>query len=183
MRTMSNDNGKRPAAQLNREIAESLAKRGAGTNFHDLIRDDDPGGMQLAEDFLLERGWKMREATGGMRARNFTIEMKPMYGPLEQWKMVQMRVYAATDPRRGYAEKPGLMEVSLSVANGEVRLERGYKIKAEADSAKQQAVATAWAIAKAIKPLPLNTSEKALAHIVDAVVAKKKKNLRPEELF
>ncbi len=179
---------RKTAAQLDREIAEALRGRSSkptrprstrhhatargGVSFADLIRDEDPSAMQVAEDLLLESGRKMREATGGMRARNFTIEMKPTWGPRDEWKMVQTSVY---EDRKG----------KLSVANGPVRVAREYKraLAKDPDAARKVAVATAWAVAKAIKPLPLDTDQAALESIVDDVVARGAKNLRPKELF
>lgn len=129
--------------------------------------------MHVAEDFLLERGWKMREVTGGMNARNFTIDMKPLYGPASQWKMVQVSVYK---------DLPGLIEARYSVANGPVRIERKEKY-AESVDAKKAAVANAWAISKEIKPLPLDADKRTLERIVDEVLERSLDNLNPKELF
>ncbi len=177
---MTSENGKRTAAQLDRDIAASLAKRGAGTSFDDLIRDDDPGGMQLAEDFLLERGWKLRGVTGGLHARNFTIEMKPMHGSRDQWKMVQVQVFPAGK------DFPGFTTAEYSVANGPVRVRRSEQLAVNVnDTARIAVLATAWAIAKAIKPLHLDASQKKVEAIVDEVIDDGLDNLNksPEELF
>lgn len=181
---------KKTAAQLDREIKQALRGRAAPhpapkktalkrlhatktVSFTDLIRDDDPSAMSVAEDFLLERGWKMREATGGLNARNFTIDMKPLYGPANQWKMVQVSVYK---------DLPGLTEAKYSVANGPVRVERKEKY-AESVDAKKAAVATAWAIAKEIKPLSLDTDRRTIERVVDDALDAGLDNLSPEELF
>jgi hypothetical protein len=197
---------RKTAAQLDREIAAALAGKplrasipssrhvSMGTNgeammrFRELIREDDPSAMRVAEDTLLSSGWKMREATGGLRARNFTIEMKPMWGPREEWKMVQTNVAAGLD----IARRPDNVWVKWSAANGSARAEREreYKLSrfspgssGDIDDVKQMAVATAWAIAKTIKPLPMDVSEKELKKIVDAAIRRGKKNVVPEELF
>lgn len=180
---------KKTAAQLEREIAAALtrptnhhATMSGGVRFDELIREDDPGAMQVAEDLLLSQGRKMREATGGMRARNFTIELRPMWGPKEEWKMVQTNV----DPGLAWKGKglPGKANwIKLTAANGPGRVTREWKMVGSADEARKLAVATAWAVAKAIKTLPLDTPEKALEKIVARIVAKKSKNMIPEELF
>lgn len=152
--------------------------------FSDLAREADPSAMQVAEDALLARGQKMREAAGGLHARNFTIELEPLWKPRDQWKMVQTSVYPATKKtRKGYEPKLGRMEAKLSVANGSARVSRTYEIKADPDEAKRQAVATAWAIANSIKVLPLETSEADLAKVVDQHVKAGKKNAQNPELF
>lgn len=133
--------------------------------------------MDVAEDFLLERGRKMREAVGGLNARNFTIDMKPLYGPRDQWKMVQVNVDKAG------ASFPGRMWVKYSIANGPVRIEREEEMATSPNDAKRAAVATAWAIAKAIKPLPLNTDRRTLEEVVDEKLYDGLDNLTPEELF
>ncbi len=174
---------RKTATQLDRDIASSLSRSSTprrrhhaliqhDVSFHDLVREDDPSAMDVAEDLLLTRGQTLREATGGFRARNFTIEMKPMWGPREAWKMVQTSVY---EDGKG----------KLSVANGSSRVYREYKkvLSKDSDEARRRAVATAWAVAKAIKPLPMDVDEKALAKIVDEIVARGNKNMRPKELF
>jgi hypothetical protein len=176
---------RKTAAQLDRDIAEALAgrrqrsahsTRGPYGVFSELIRQEDPAGMEVAQDALLEGGWKMREVTGGMRARNFTIELKSMWGPREEWKMVQTSIEALTS-------KPGIVWVKWSAANGRARAEKQREYKGGVDDVKQMAVATAWAIAKAIKSLPMDAGDKALKQIVDKAVARGKKNVVPEELF
>jgi Xaa-Pro aminopeptidase len=144
--------------------------------FRELVRDDDPTAMTVAEDALLEGGAKMREATGGLRARNFTIEMNPMFWPGARWKMVQVSVEALTS-------KPGTIWTRWVASNGPVRVQREQKHKGEIDESKQTAVATAWAIAKAIKPLPLDASQKEIEAIVDRAIRRRKSNARPAELF
>lgn len=144
--------------------------------FRDLVRDDDPAAMKVAEGALLEGGATMREATGGLRARNFTIEMNPTFWPGEQWKMVQTSVEALT-------RKPGTIWTKWSVANGPVRVYREREYKGEIDESKQLAVATAWVIAKAIKALPLDADKKKIEAIVDRALRRRKHNARPAELF
>jgi hypothetical protein len=164
--------------------ADGPGTRGANASFHELVRDDDPAGMQVAEDLLLERGWKMREVTGGMRARNFTIEMNPMHRPGSEWKMVQTNVIdKGSTSEYGARTQPGQVLIRLSVANGTVRVSREREFKSDVDQARRIAVANAWAIAKAIKPLPLDASRAAIERIVDANFTKKTQNLRPRELF
>lgn len=179
-------------AQLGREIAEALRKKPRAKrtkanvkishltkqmSFLDLLRDDDPNSMQVAEDFVLERGWKMREMAGSLHGRNFTFDMKPLSGPKDQWKMVQVSVFEAG---RAF---PGYMTAEYSIANGGVRVKRSDQHANTPDAAKKSAVATAWAIAKAIKPLPMNSGQKAVEHIVDDVIDSGLDNLNPDELF
>lgn len=172
--------------QLDREIDQAMAvggnaasgtrTRDAGLRFQELLRDAHPDAMRVAEDVLLESGWKLREVTGGMRARNFTIEMNPMWRPREQWKMVQANA-------ESLQSKPGKVWVKWSVANGAARAYREREIKSDIDDAKRFVVATAWAIAKAIKAMPLDASEDLLAKTVDKIIARGKKNMVPVELF
>jgi hypothetical protein len=171
--------------QIKREIDAFLksGSSGSGVTFHEIIRDDDPASMQVAEDFLLQKGWKMREVAGGMRARNFTIELRPMHGPRDQWKMVSTNVADLGSRSETSKLRPGRVWVKMSAANGPVRVSREREIKSDLDEAKKIAVANAWAVAKAIKALPLDASEAAVARIVNANFTKKTHNLRPEELF
>jgi len=188
-------------AQLDREIAVALQKRTKPTKtktatknrhtkkvgFLELIRDEDPNSMQVAEDFLLENGLKMREATGGLHARNFTIDMKPLYGPSHEWKMVQTNVYEVPSHYGRGKHYPrhnaGTIEIRHSIANGPVRFDYLEKSSNMLDSARKAAVATAWAIAKAIKPLPLDTKRDAVIEIVGDAVHQGLENMSPEELF
>jgi hypothetical protein len=185
--------GRTPPKQLEREITEALSKRRGSKaakakassrhhatksyGFTDLIRNDDPNAMDVAEDFLLERGWKLREVTGALHARNFTIDMKPLAGPSNQWKMVQVSVYPAGKSH------PGQMIAEYKVANGSVRVNREETMKLDADEAKKAAVATAWAIAKAIKPLPLSTSERQIKDVTNEAIDDGPDNLLREDLF
>ena len=170
---------KKSNAQLEREIAQALTRHATKkVTFTDLIRDDDPAAMHVAEDFLLERGWKLREVTGALAARNFTIEMKPLYGPAGQWKMVQVNVDKAG------AAFPGRMWVKYSIANGPVRITREEEYATSPEAARKGAVATAWAIAKAIKPLPLDTDKRTIERVADEVIDDGLDNLYyNEELF
>lgn len=174
---------RKTGAELDREIYDALRRGGPeigqGYNrFRELIRLDEPGAMEIAEDAILSVGGRIREATGGLHARNFTIEMKPTWGPRDQWKMVQVSV-AASDSGR----KPGVIWTKWSAANGPARVYREREAKGELSSRKQVDVATAWAIAKAIKYLPLDTPEAKLAKIVDQVIARGKKNMVNPDLF
>lgn len=172
--------------QIKREIDAFMREGGRSSDvtFHEIIRDDDPASMQIAEDFLLQKGWKLREVAGGMRARNFTIELNPMYWPGSQWKNVQTNVIdKGSASEYGARTQPGRVLVRLAVANGTVRVQREREIKSDLDEARKIAVANAWAIAKAIKPLPLDASKAAIERIVDANFTKKTQNLRPRELF
>ena len=156
-----------------RELKGAEALGASKASFHELVRDVDPGSMQVAEDLLLERGWKMREVTGGLNARNFTIELsQPGVGPGNDWKLVQTSVY---EDRKG----------KLTVANGKVRVTHDYKraLSELPDVARMRAVANAWAVAKAIKTLPLDTDAATVQAIVDKAVARGGKNMVPEELF
>jgi len=119
-----------------------------------------------------------------MRARNFTIELRPMHGPRDQWKMVQTNVIdLGAAGEVGVNRRPGRVLVRLHVANGSVRAEREREFKSDMDDARKIAVANAWAIAKAIKPLPLDAGRAAIERIIDANFTKKTQNLRPAELF
>lgn len=171
-----------------REIEDLLARNGTLTrpwprevapgsdvSFDTLIRDEDAAGMRVAEDFLLERGWKMRDVTGAMHARNFTIAMNPTWWPAGKWKMVQTSIAQ---------DRPGKTWVKLTVANGPVRVARERTFSGEVtDEARMIAVANAWAIAKEIKPLPLDASRDRIEKIVDRNFTKKTQNLKPRELF
>lgn len=178
---------KKTGRQLDREIAAALSRRSRGhatkkadVTFTDLIRDDDPSSLQVAEDFLLERDWKLRDVTGGMSARHFTIDMKPLYGPANQWKMVQVSV------DRGGLGFPHETHVDYKVANGAERVERKEMFAGKPnEGSRKAAIATAWAIAKAIKPLPLDASKKQVEEIVDEIFYDGLDNLNkaPEELF
>ncbi len=174
--------GKKTGAELDREIDMALsrepARRAVGEGykrFRDLVKLNEPGAMEIAEDAILNSGGRIRDATGGLRARNFTIEMRPTHGPRDEWKMVQVSVDATG--------KPGVIWTKWSVANGPHRVYRERNAKGELVESKQQGVATAWAIAKAIKMLPLNTGEEKLAEIVDRVLARGKKNMTNPQLF
>ena len=112
-----------------------------------------------------------------MWARNFTIDMKPLYGPRDEWKMVQVSVFPAGK------SFPGQMIAEYKVANGTVRVNREETMKLDADEAKKAAVATAWAIAKAIKPLPLNASERQIKDVTDEAIGDGPDNLLREDLF
>ena len=188
--------GRTPPKQLQREIDAALSRRRSskpakpakvasrnhatktGHTFTDLIRDDDPSAMDVAEDFLLERGWKLRGATGALHGgRNFTIDMKPLHGPSDQWKMVQVSVFPAGK------SFPGQMLAEYKVANGTVRVNREETMKLEADDARKAAVATAWAIAKAIKPLPLSASERKVKDLMNKAINDGSDNLLREDLF
>lgn len=153
-----------------REIA-----RGSDVSFDTLIRDEDPSGMKVAEDLLLERGWKMRGVTGAMHARNFTIAMNPTWWPAGKWKMVQANIAE---------DKPGKTWLKVSVANGPVRVARERTFSGEVtDEARMIAVANAWAIAKEIKSLPLSAPRSQIEEIVDRHFRRKTQNLKPRELF
>jgi hypothetical protein len=183
--------GRTPPKQLEREIDKALSKRRSSKatkvssrnhatksyNFTDLIRQDDPNAMDVAEDYLLERGETLREWTGGTRARNFTIDMKSLDGPRDQWKMVQVSVYPAGKSHLGQ------MIAEYHIANGSVRVNPVETMKLGADAAKKAAVATAWAIAKAVKPLPLNTSAREIKDVTDEAIGNGPDNLLREDLF
>lgn len=149
--------------------------------FRDLVLDADPDAMKVAEDVLLESGLRMREVTGGLRARNFTIEMRPLSRPVDEWKMVQVSVVQFR-----LAEDMAESEAAWmrwSTANGKVRYEREREVEIPSEEARSHAVATAWAIAKAIKPLPLSTPQEEVENIVDKIVARGARNMVPPELF
>lgn len=147
--------------------------------FTDLIRDEDPAAMDVAEDFLLERGWKLRRVTGGMNARNFTIDLKPLWLPREEWKMVQINVDRANG-RRG---DRGYMWTKYTVANGPVRVTFEMDVKRTPDDARKAAVANGWAIAKAIKTLPPDTDKATIENLVKTIIKQGRKNMKREELF
>ena len=182
---------KKTAAQLDREIAAALMKparrstphhASKAVRFDELIRDDDPSAMQIAEDLLLEQNRAMREVTGGLRARNFTFELAPMAGPRNAWKMVQVNVDHAQ--LKAPQNNPGAQTwIKYSVANGPVRVTRETGTLDNLASTRRLAVATAWAIAKAIKPLPLDTDQKTIERLVDEAIDNGIGNLMPAELF
>lgn len=167
-------------AELDREIRAYLAQSAeerddSSMNFDDLIRHDDPGSMRAAEQLLRRRGWKLREVTGALRARNFTISINPLHGPRDEWKMVQVSVapteLSSTRKRgksgMGIKRGPGWIWVRLHAANGPIRVERTREFRGNIDDARKLAVANAWNIAKALKSLPLSASEASVAEIVD----------------
>lgn len=172
-----------------REIEDILARNGtlarprpseiapgSDVSFDTLIRDEDAAGMLVAEDLLLERGRKMREVTGRLHARDFTIAMNPTWWPTEKWKMVQTSIASIAW---------SVTWVELTVANGPVRVvrERTFSGREVTDEARMIAVANAWAIAKEIKPLPLDAPRSQIEQIADRHFKKKTQNLEPRELF
>jgi len=162
---------------------------GADVDFHELIRRDEPGVMQAAEDLLLSRGWKLREVTGALRARNFTIALHPLWWPRDQWKMVQTNIDTSTYrrlPNGGFVTRtePGWVWVKMSVANGSVRVTREREFRGvDLDEERKIAVANAWAVAKAIKRLPLTASSATVERIVDEHFSRRSTNLNPRDLF
>jgi hypothetical protein len=190
-------------SKIESEIDKKLSAASPSTShsFHELIRDNDPAAMEVAQDLLLDRGWKMREVTGGLHARNFTIELNPIWGPRDEWKMVQTNVADAdiyrkpgqplrrvrTDASgqmRGHrTDAKGRVWIKMSVANGSVRMEREREIASSLDDAKRIAVANAWAVAKELKKLPLDAGKGEVEKIVDRHFTKKTQNLKPVELF
>ena len=169
------------AAQLDREIVASLAKSSKKrrthhasmkeTTFFELAQDPDPAALEVAEDLLLKKGWKMSDVVGGRR--HGTIELLPMHGPKHEWKMVQWHVHET--------DFPGHVEIEIDVANGKERIKRNEIVSGSWDYARKTATADAWAIAKAIKKLPLATDHAKLAKVVDKALDKD--NVVPEELF
>lgn len=141
-----------------------------GESFTDLIRSERPGVMREAEEFLRRKGWNLRGATGAERARNFTIDMKPLWGPGHEWKMVQVNV--AQEGKRGR------IWTKMSVANGTVRVSREREFSGNLDDARKLVVANAWAVAKAIKDLPLDTDQRTLESIVDVNFNRRSLNMR-----
>lgn len=189
---------------------------GKDVSFHELVRDEDPNAMQVAEDLLLERSLKLREVTGGMRAKHYTIEMNSMAAPRDQWKMVQAHVHEPESPeifsqhrseaaaqralKRARAgafiiHEPETLrtnerwliankryEIELDIANGSVRAKRTFfYIPRDSDDLRKRAVADAWAIAKAIKPLPLDASKADVERIINE--ASEGNPMHNEELF
>lgn len=221
---------------------EGLGELGINKNvsFHELIKDPDPAAMDIAEDMIMERGWKLREVTGGIGARAFTISMEKTgdIGDPDRWKSVQTAVDETTIKRAigndgryhgtwanrikkingrwqpvselgyiiqsstvnadgtGYKTKKAAeaaakelrahegasaARIEVRAANGAARVTRTrIVIGIDKDEAKKLAVADAWAIAKAIKPLPLDTPEEAIAQIVDAKLQKPENMTKPE---
>jgi len=167
------------ARELDSEIDAYLAQSGGGSNpgldFPTLIHRDDPGAMRAAEGLLRRRGWKLREVTGALHARNFTIGINSLASPRDEWKMVQTSVAPTTisSTRKrgqfamGIKRGPGWIWLRLTAANGPVRVERTREFKGDIDEARKLAVSNAWAVAKALKPLPLSASEETVAKIVD----------------
>ena len=161
---------------------------GKDVTFHELIRDEDPGAMQIAEDMALEQGFKIRGVTGG--TRHMTIDMNPISEPRGRWKNVASSVYTQPgDAGSGTypAEERIPREIALTAYNGaQPAVERKVKIKATIEDARKYAAAATWALAKAIKPLPLDTDVTA---IVDDITKRlrrekdRKKLLVPKELF
>jgi hypothetical protein len=148
-------------------------------SFEELIRRDDPAVMDAAEDLLRRRGWKLRGVTGALHARNFTIALKPLWGPRDEWKMVQTNV-ARPD---GVRAKPDQVWVKMTVANGRVRVTRERKFKGDIDDARKVAVANAWAVARIIKGLPLDTDPKTIEKIVDGQFARRSKNAKIQDIL
>lgn len=169
--------------KANRRGLSAADQKDPAKTFRELIRSDDPEAMGVAEDLILEQGWKLREITGGMRARHFTIELKPMWGPSAEWKMVQTHI-DATSIRIGPAGSGKYIPIRYSVANGAVRIELKEDMQnMSPDDARKAAVATGWAIAKAIKPLPLNTDEATIRRVAQEAIDNGPDNLKREELF
>lgn len=145
--------------------------------------DDDPAALSVAEDMLIATGQSMRAATGGAHARNFTIELTPLWKPRDEWKMVQVTVAPAVKGRRMREPKVGYATILLHLANGAARLNWIYDVKVDLDEAKRQAVATAWAIAKVLKVLPLDTPQKAVFDLANTQVKLHKKHSKNQELY
>lgn len=172
--------------RLKHEIQAALAEksvRTVGTDppmhaFAKLLRDEDPDAMEVAEDVLLRAGMKMREATGGLHARNFTIELRPLWMPREDWRMVQTSVDAVS-------KRPGYFWMKWSAANGRARasVEKTFRMS-DLDEAKLVAVATAWHIAKILKRTPIDgLSDASLREVIERAVAHKKQNALRRALF
>lgn len=148
--------------EIDHEIAQYLARTDLGpASFVDIIGGDNPSAMRSAEVFLRRRGLKMREVTGALRARNFTIPIQPLYAPSDQWKMVQTNV-AVDDPG-----KPRKVWIKLSAANGRHRVQMEREVTRDLDEAKRLAVSNAWQVAKEIKRLPMTAPESALRAVVE----------------
>lgn len=183
---------RKSTTQLDREIAAALRVPTKRTRHHatkavgfgDLIRDPDPSAMLIAEDLLLEQNRTMREATGGtsgFRGRDFTFLMSPLSSPRIEWKMVQVII---TQKRKPIAAKsPGHTWVDYRVVNGPVWVSREEKSAGTLYETRKQAVATGWAIAKALKLLPLDTDLSTVERIVDEAIENGVGNLQPEALF
>jgi lysophospholipase L1-like esterase len=153
------------------EDLEDLENLEEPPSFHELIRDEDPAAMQVAEDLLLEKGWKMSEIVGG--TKHGTIELKPMHGPKHEWKMVQWHVYET--------DFPGHVDIKMDIANGTQRIERKQTVQGSMNYARKAATADSWAIAKAIKTLPLNATKQVLETTIDRALDKD--NSEPSELY
>lgn len=71
-------------------LGAHAGESGADVKFHELIREDDPAAMEIAEDLILERGWKLHHVTGGRGARNFTIDFgkEHWYGTVKDGERV-----------------------------------------------------------------------------------------------
>ncbi len=158
---------------LEHDIAQVVSGDGSdhgGLGFTDLIRSERPGAMRRAEEFLRRKGWKLREVTGAAHARNFTIDMKPLWGPRDEWKMVQVNV--AQEGKRGK------IWTKMSVGNGLVRVSREREFSGNLDDARKLVVANAWAVAKAIKDLPLDADQRTVESIVDVNFNRRSQNMK-----
>lgn len=156
--------------QFERDIARVVSGEPAHgeLDFQGLIRSDQPGAMRAAEEFLRRKGWRLREVTGALHARNFTIDPRPLWGPGHEWKMVQVNV--APEGKRGR------IWTKMTVANGVVRVTREREFSADIDEARKTMVANAWAVAKAIKYLPLDTDKHKIEAIVDRHFKRRSEN-------
>lgn len=156
-----------------------------GADFADIIRDDDPAAMRVAEDLLLQRGQKIRDVAAGSSANSVVIDMQPRHGTYDQRKMVGVYIEDI-----GRAQEDGLhsCRIGVSVDNGSVRVIRTYDMTNTIDMLRRVAAADAWAIAKAIKPLPFNASQRTVERAVDDALGGEESydniyNAGPEELF
>ena len=132
--------------------------------FATLIRDEAPFAMQVAEDLLLEHGWKLGEATGTRQANDFTIDLTR----LGQSKIVQVAVRPLGEEGKAFS---GMTVAAYTVMHGAVRMCRHEtKYTSTIEAAKKQAIATAWAIAKRVKGLPISISQETIEAIVDAAI-------------
>lgn len=134
--------------------------------------------MQVAEDTLLEKGWKISEVAGNTRHGH--IKMHKVSAPPNKWRSVSWHIL---EPSRSwhYPRPNNERSIDFEINLSTNRLKRRGILRGNAVDARKSAAANAWAIAKAIKTLPLDTDLRTLANIVDGLLMT---NVSiPEELF
>ncbi len=166
-----------------------------GEEFARLMRDPDPQSMKVIEDMFLEEtqtdglGPTLTDISGGRGSPKGTFDVgtfdyvdekgihhdvSSMAGPRERWKMVQWGIHSVT----GYFNQ---YDITMSIANGTARLKREYHVQGQFMWARTVAASDAWAVAKALKTIPLTTSEVKLEKLVDKTLDQD--NSEPEEIF